>query len=79
MADGDDFIAGLDADGQQRQMQGGGATRNGAGVRGVDISGKGLFEPRHGGTLADPTRTQRLGGGRDLLVAHRRFGYGYHY
>ena len=78
MADGDDFIAGLDADGQQRQMQGRGAVRNGAGVLGADKGGKSLFEAGDGGTLTHPSRAQRLGDGRNLLVAHRRLGDWYH-
>ena len=46
MAGGDDLIARLHADGQQRQMQGGGAVRDCAGVLGADEWRTGGLAPR---------------------------------
>ena len=79
VADGDDLVARLDADRQQRQVQGRGAARNRAGVGGADQGGEGLLELRDPGALADPAGAQGLGGGLDLFLADVGFGDGDHW
>ncbi len=54
VADGDHLVAGPDADGQQRQMQRGGAVGHGAGVRRADRGGELRLEGRDLRALGDP-------------------------
>ena len=78
VADRDDLVARLDADRQQRQVQGGGAARDRAGVGGADQGGEGLLELRDPRALADPAGAQGLGGGLDLFLADVGLGDGDH-
>ena len=72
VADGDDFVPGADADGQQRQVQGRRATGHGAGVLGPDPRCELTLERGDLRPLGDPAGTKRRGDGLDLGIADRR-------
>ena len=69
VADGDDLVAGADADGQQRQVQRGGAVRHGAGVRRADMRGELALEGRDLRPLGQPARLDHSCDGFDLGLA----------
>ena len=54
MTDRDDLIAGTDSQRVQRQVQRGGATRDGAGAARADVAGELLLEGRYFRALCDP-------------------------
>jgi hypothetical protein len=56
MTDRDDFVPGTDPRGEQRQVQGGGAIRNGAGVRCANNLAEVTLKRGDLGTLGNPTR-----------------------
>jgi len=65
-----DLVPGTDAEGLQRQVQGGGTAVEGQGVFGTDALGEGILQrvrPRAGG---QPAGAQHLDGGRDLALAN---------
>ena len=68
MADGDDFVAGADADRQQRKVQRGRAARDGAGVRRADGGGELTLEGGDLGALRDPAGQNRAAGGVGLAL-----------
>ena len=62
---------GPDADGEQREMERGGAGRDGEHVLGLDVLGEAPLELGRARAGRQPARAKRLRDGRDLLLADR--------
>ena len=75
-ADGDDFVAGLQVQGQQGQVQGGGAAGAGHRQRRPHQGGKFLFKGLHLRPLDHPAGEDGPPGRGGLLLAQGRPGYG---
>ena len=68
----DHLVAGSDAEGEQREVERRGARRDGEDVPCAEILAEALLELGGAGAGREPARAERLGDGRDLLVADRR-------
>jgi hypothetical protein len=74
MADGDDFVAGFDADGQQCKVKRRGAVGYGAGMSGADEIGEFPLESGHLRALRDPTGQNDTPDGLDLPLVENGLG-----
>src|SRR4051794_36281588 len=78
MTDGDDFIAGPNANGAERQVQSRGAVRHGAGIWRADVGCELRLEGRDLGPLRHPTGKQRTADRVYLRVPDPGLGHGDH-